>query len=197
MDGDKVIISSVTGEPSYNYKNFSGTQTSNYQVTLDNNIIKRNVNSVLRDFIGGIGGRMVLPYEKRSWTAAQLAPFINLPYTTTTSVMSNSDCRGFSYIIFIWEYSKTSTWPNAGTISFQYKNNGIFYPVSNSVSGPLHYGIFGGGGSVGKTETKVTMVCSSDLSQINLTMTRTPYSQTQSTITLLNDIVKLDAYFIR
>lgn len=196
VDGDKVILSSVSGEPSYNYKNFSGSQTSDYQVTLDDNIIKRNVNGVLRDFIGGSGGRMILPYEKRSWTKSQLEPFMNLTYSDTSSVMSNSDCTGFSYVIFVWKVNQTYN-GSSGSVTFVNQRNGIFFPVSSSVSSQFHHFHHGGGGATGSYETSVSIKCSSNLSQINITMVRTPYSQTSSTSDTLNGIEGLDAYFIK
>tara|TARA_R110001632_G_scaffold105880_1_gene215490 strand:- start:112 stop:1293 length:1182 start_codon:yes stop_codon:yes gene_type:complete len=192
VSGDKVIISSVTGEPSYNYKNFSGTQTSNYEVTLNNNLIKRNINGTLTDFIGGSGGRMILPYEKRSWTRAQLEAFMNLTYTTTTSTMSNSNCAGYSYVIFVWKADRTLYGTN-----WVYQSNGIFYPISSSSPSHFRYQRNNNGNLLGIVETNITMVCSANLSQINLTLTRTPYSQTSSNIDVLRDVTGLDAYFIK
>jgi hypothetical protein len=192
VSGDKVIISSVTGEPSYNYKNFSGTQTSNYEVTLNNNLIKRNINGTLTDFIGGSGGRMILPYEKRSWTRAQLEAFMNLTYTTTTSTMSNSNCAGYSYVIFVWKADRTLYGTN-----WVYQSNGIFYPISSSSPSHFRFQRNNNGGMLGIVETNITIVCSANLSQINLTLTRTPYSQTSSNIDVLRDVTGLDAYFIK
>ena len=194
VDGDKVIISSVANEPSYNYKNFSGSQTSNYQVTLSNNLIERNINGVLRDFIGGSGGRMILPYEKRSWTKSQLATFINLPYNQTTSTMSNSNCSGFSYVLFVWKTDRNVTGYSS---NFVHQSNGIFYPISNSSSSHFHYRRVSGGGAQGSVDTTVNIQGSSSLNQINITMTRTPWSQPTQTIDLLYGIDGLDAYFIK